>query len=72
MFCGISFKETAALDVLKVNSAEKLTRIVADSSVMFKLMDKCPAKHHPTFSIHKEKTYSIYAGYPARLTWQPA
>ena len=54
MFYGIFFKETVTLDVL--NSAEKLTRIVAAGShivfaglsVMFKLMDKCPAEHHPT------------------------
>ena len=51
MFYGIFFKETVALDVLKVNSTEKLTRIVAAGShvvfaglsVMFKLMDKFPA-----------------------------
>ena len=33
MFYGIFFKETVALDVLKVNSAEKLTRIVANGNV---------------------------------------
>ena len=56
MFYGIFFWETVALDVLKVNLAEMLARIVAaDSHVvlaglseMFKLMDKCPASPHPT------------------------
>lgn len=45
MFYGISLKETVALDALKVNSAERLIRIVAAG---FSGMFKCPDKHHRT------------------------
>ena len=50
MFYGIFFKETVALDVLKL--AGKLTRIMAGLSVMFKLMDKCQLNITPPHLQH--------------------